>query len=145
VRSRDLDTDRYGHKPAKLPRMWRNVLLVVAALTVGGVASWLAYENFGTAPIDTESVGFVSLPNNAIQLNFTVTRKSPDKPAVCIVRAQDVTGNESGRREVLIPPGGPETSISAIIQNAREPVAADVFGCSYQVPAYLSSSTRPTG
>ena len=143
--SRDLDTERYGRKPARLPRRWRGALIVAGAIAVGGVATWLAYVNFGTAPIDTERVGFADLPHNAMRLTFTVTREHPDQPAVCIVDAQDVAGNESGRREVLVPPGGPQTTISAVIQNARPPVTADIFGCSYQVPAYLSTDVRPTG
>jgi uncharacterized protein DUF4307 len=143
--SSELDTERYGRKQPRLSRRWRGVLIIAGALAVGGVATWLAYENFGTAPIDTERVGFADLPANAMRLTFTVTRDQPDRPAVCIVRAQDVAGNESGRREVLISPGGPQTAISTVIQNARPPVTADVFGCSYQVPVYLSTGTRPTG
>jgi hypothetical protein len=143
--SSELDTERYGRKRSRLPSRWRGALIIAGALAVGGVATWLAYENFGTAPIDTERVGFTDLPANAVRLTFTVTREHPDRPAVCIVRAQDVAGNESGRREVLIPPGSAQTSISTVIQNARPPVTADVFGCSYQVPAYLSTGTRPTG
>ena len=110
----DMDTERYGRKQARLSKRWRGVLIIAGALAVGGVATWLAYENFGTAPIDTERVGFTDLPANAIQLTFTVTRDQPDRPAVCIVRARDVSGNESGRREVLIPPGGPQTPVSTV-------------------------------
>ena len=104
----------------------------------------LAYTNLGTAPIETERTGFHMVDGNAMRLDFTVTRDDPGRPAVCIVRVRAVDGAETGRKEVLVPPGGSTTGVSTVIRSSREPVTADVFGCSYQVPVYLSTSLRPT-
>jgi hypothetical protein len=35
--------------------------------------------------------------------------------------------------------------MTTVITSSGEPVTADVFGCSYQVPAYLSKHMPPTG
>ena len=36
-------------------------------------------------------------------------------------------------------------TVTTVITSSGEPVTADVFGCSYQVPAYLSTHMPPTG
>jgi hypothetical protein len=52
----------------------------------------------------------------------------------------DVTGAESGRKEILVPAGGGIRRLSTVIRSIGRPVTADVFGCSYDVPPYLSTS-----
>jgi Domain of unknown function (DUF4307) len=143
IGGRSLPDGRYG--PRGRPTSRRTYWIVGAcALLAGGLITYLAWTNLGGAPIETERSGFTNLPGNAMRLTFTVTRDQPDRPAVCIVRVRDRDGAESGRKEVLIPPGGTPTSVSTVIQSTREPVTADVFGCSYEVPEYLSS-TPPSG
>lgn len=139
-----LPKGRYGSRgrPPARRTYW---IVGIAAVAVGAVIAYLGYVNFGSTPISTERTGYESLPNNAMRLNFTVTRDHPERPAVCIVRVRGQDGGEGGRKEVLLPPGGTPTPVSTIIRSTVEPVVADVFGCSYQVPSYLSSSTRPSG
>jgi hypothetical protein len=139
-----LPKGRYGSRGRPTAR--RTVWIVGAAAVIfGGVVAYLAYTNLGGAPIETERTGYESLPGNAMRLNFTVTRDHPERPAVCIVRVRGRDGAEGGRKEVFIPPGGMPASATTIIRSTVEPIVADVFGCSYQVPPYLSTPTRPSG
>lgn len=142
--SSTLLEDRYGTKPKRASR--RTYWIVGAiALVVSGVVAWIGYVNFGTAPIDTQTTSFSNLPDNQMKMTFEVTRDTPERPAVCIVRARVLDGSEGGRKEVYIPPAQGPITMTTVITTSAEPVTADVFGCSYQVPAYLSTHMPPTG
>ncbi|HEY0449472.1 DUF4307 domain-containing protein [Actinophytocola sp.] len=136
--------DRYGTRPRKTSRRtyW---ILGACALLLGGVVAWVGYVNLGTAPIETQQDSFENLPNHAMRFTFEVTRDTPGRAAVCIVRTRVLNGSEGGRKEVLIPPGPAATRVTTVIKSSDEPVTADVFGCSYQVPAYLSTDLPPSG
>ncbi len=141
---RTLLEDRYGTRPARTSKRtyW---LLGASALIVSALVAWVAYVNLGSAPIETQSTSFENLPDNAMEMTFEITRDEPSRPVVCIVRALALDGTESGRKEVLVPPGDSATWMTTVIQNRAEPVTANVFGCSYQVPEYLSTELPPTG
>jgi hypothetical protein len=136
--------DRYGTKPRRASRRTYWVIGALA-LVVGAAVAWIGYQNLGTAPIETQSTRFSNLPDDRIELTFDITRDTPGRPAVCIVRARVIDGSEGGRKEVYIPPGAGTTTVSTVITSSGEPVTADVFGCSYQVPAYLSTHMPPSG
>lgn len=102
------------------------------------MATFIGYQNLGSAPIEAERIGFTELPNNAMEIEFSVTRENPDKPVVCVVRTREVDGPESGRREVLVPPADDGYIARAVIKSGERPVTADVFGCSYTIPEYLA-------
>lgn len=142
--SSTLLEDRYGKKPQ---RASKKVYWVVGAiaLVVSGFVAWVGYVNFGTAPIETQTTSFANLPDNQMRMTFQVTRDTPDRPAVCIVRVRKLDGSEGGRKEVYIPPASGAISMTTVITSSGEPVTADVFGCSYQVPAYLSKHMPPSG
>ena len=82
---------------------------------------------------------FVSalLAGNAVQLRLTVIRDDPAAPAVCIVRARSRDGEETGRKELFVPPAAGPIVLSTVVHTSRPPVTAEVYGCSFQVPAYL--------
>lgn len=142
--SSTLLEDRYGTKPKRASR--RTYWIVGAvALVVSGVVAWIGYVNFGTAPIETQTTSFANLPNNQMKMTFEVTRDTPERPAACIVRSRVLDGGEGGRKEVYIPPAQGPITVTTVITNSAEPVTAEVFGCSYQVPAYLSTHMPPTG
>jgi hypothetical protein len=144
VATRNLPEGRYGG--AKAPRPRRTVLvLAVCGVLFGAGVAWLAYTNLGSSPIETERAAFEGLPGNRMKLTFEVTRDTPGRAAVCVVRTRGLDGNEGGRKEVVIPPGPSVARVSTVISSTSEPVTADVFGCSYQVPAYLSTDQPPTG
>jgi hypothetical protein len=134
-----LPKGRYGTiRPSKTPR-WRMWVFTIVAVVVSSVIAYVAYKNLGTTPIDAERVGFSAKPGDSMEITVDVTRDQPDKPGVCIVRVRDISGAESGRKEILVPAGGESRRMSTVIRSSGTPVTADVFGCSYDVPRYLSS------
>jgi hypothetical protein len=139
-----LMEDRYGARPRRASRRTYWIFGAIA-LVVSGVVAWIGYQNLGTAPIETQTTSFDNLPDDRMALRFDVTRDAPERPAVCIVRVLVLDGSEGGRKEVYIPPGASTTTMTTVITSSGEPVTADVFGCSYQVPAYLSTNMPPTG
>jgi len=143
VGGRALPEGRYGlrGRPTSRRTLW---IVTACAIAVGCVVGYAAYTNLGSAEIEAERTGYTDMPGNALRMTFTVTRNHPDRPAVCIVRVRGLDGGETGRKEVLVPPGANTTPVSTVIQSTDEPVTADVFGCSYEVPAYLRS-TPPSG
>lgn len=142
--ARTLPEGRYGKQPSRRPR-WSVALMVAGGLALGVLAAFLAYRNLGAAPISTERAAFANLPGDRMRFTFDVTRRTPEQAAVCVVRVRTRDGVEGGRREVYIAPGADRVRVETIIRSTSEPVTADVFGCSYQVPAYLSTSAPPSG
>ncbi|WP_235022300.1 DUF4307 domain-containing protein [Amycolatopsis alkalitolerans] len=137
--TRALPEGRYG-TGGRPPARWRRRLFAAVALVAGGIVAWVAYVNLGPAPISAERVSFAAQPGNAMSVTINVTRDDPSKPGVCIVRLRDNSGAESGRKEVYIPAGDNHSRQTTVVQSIDRPVTADVFGCSYEVPTYLSSS-----
>ncbi|OLR90037.1 DUF4307 domain-containing protein [Actinokineospora bangkokensis] len=142
--ARQVPEGRYGTPRGRLSRP-AVVALVAAGLVVGGGVTWVAYRNLGSAPIEAERATFANLPGNRMEFAFDVTRRTPEQAAVCVVRTRGIDGQEGGRKEVYVPPGSSPTRVSTVITSGTEPVTADVFGCSYQVPAYLSTQRPPSG
>ncbi|RZQ63546.1 DUF4307 domain-containing protein [Amycolatopsis suaedae] len=138
-----LPEGRYGRSRRRTgtpTKRWQRVLAGAAAVAFGGVLTYVAYQNLGSTPIEAQRLGFAEQPGPAPAMSITidVTRDEPAKPGVCIVRVRDISGAESGRREVYVPPGETSTVITSVVQSMTRPVTADVFGCSYSVPEYLS-------
>jgi hypothetical protein len=119
-------------------------MLAGVGLLLGTAIAYVGYVNLASTPIDAQRIGYSSVDATSIKITFEVVRDEPDRPAVCVVRSRVRDGSEGGRKEVLIPSGGSSTTVSTIIKSAGEPVTADVFGCSYQVPTYLSTEAPPT-
>ncbi|WP_026423229.1 DUF4307 domain-containing protein [Actinokineospora inagensis] len=141
---RALPEGRYGRqRPARSRRMVAT--LTACGLVVGVVVAYVGYRNLGTSSVDAERTAFSSQPGNRMKMTITVTRDTPEKAAVCVVRVRGADGQENGRKEVYVPPGGASVQVSTVVRGTTEPVTADVFGCSYQVPAYLSTAQPPTG
>ncbi|PXY21457.1 hypothetical protein BAY60_27555 [Prauserella muralis] len=131
--------DRYGSArpgPRAPRRGWRVWLFVVLALAASGTAAYVAYTNLGDAPIEAQRVGFTERPGNAMEITIDIIREDPRRPGVCIVRVRDISGAESGRKEIYVAPG--VERMSTVVRSIGRPVTADVFGCSYNVPRYLS-------
>jgi hypothetical protein len=131
--------DRYGTVGRSGSRRWRRWLFTVIAVVVSCGIAWVAYVNLGAAPIDAERVAFENRPGNAMEITINVTRDQPDKAGVCVVRVRDRAGAESGRREVLVPAGAGHSRVSVVVKSIGMPVTADVYGCSYDIPRYMST------
>lgn len=136
--TRALPEGRYGRRPRQAPRRWRRWVFTTAGLAVGVVVTWVAYANLGPAPISADRVSFAAQPGNIMELTINVLRDDPSRPGVCVVRTRDSSGAESGRKEVFVPPGNDHSLQTTLIHSTDLPVTAEVFGCSYTIPPYLS-------
>jgi hypothetical protein len=133
-----LPEGRYGKPGKPLPR-WARWSLPVVAVLIGAVVAWVGYRNLGTKPVEGRQTAFTVLDDSSVEITFEVVRQTPDQPVVCIVRARSEDGDEAGRREVLVPAGADTVRETTVLRTSKRPVTGEVFGCSYQVPAYLST------
>lgn len=134
----DLPEGRYGKTRAARPSRWRRLVFLVVALLFSGAIAYVAFTNFGNAPIEGERISFDEKPGDAMEITINVTRDDPNRAGVCVVRVRDKAGAESGRKEVLVQPGAKNSRVTTTIKGIGRPVTADIFGCSYDVPRYLS-------
>jgi Domain of unknown function (DUF4307) len=132
-----LPEGRYGRRSPSARRRWLVPVGLVFTALLGLAVAVIGYRNLGATPIKGEAVSFTLLPGNAVQVRLNVIRDEPVRAAVCIVRARSRDGEETGRKEVYVPPARGPTMLSTVVHTSRPPVTADVYGCSFEVPAYL--------
>ncbi|MFW0796174.1 DUF4307 domain-containing protein [Gordonia sp. CPCC 205515] len=113
--------------------------LSVLVVVVGVALAWLGYTKFATPDVAGEATAYEILNPSTVSVQLTVTRKDPSEPAVCVVRGRSKDGDETGRREILIP-GGTQTQIGmrTEVTTSKPPVIGEVFGCTMNVPPYLT-------
>lgn len=130
---------RYGRQRlSRRQRRWMAVGLTVATLIAGVVLAVIAYQRFASEDVKGEMGGFEVTDDSSVSVTFSVTRKDPSQPAVCIVRARSYDGSETGRREVLVAPSTqPTVQVTTTVKTSRPPVVGDVYGCGTNVPSYL--------
>lgn len=131
--------DRYG-SATRAPRSKRWVTWVLTALVVlAGIGiAYIGYVKFTVKDVDGKQVAFDIVDNETMNIQFTVTRDDPSRPAVCIIRVRSKNGSETGRREVYVPPSGSQTvEITAPVHASEPPAVGDLYGCSLDVPDYL--------
>jgi hypothetical protein len=134
-----LPEGRYGTPRRPLPK-WARWSLPVIAVLLGGVVAWVGYRNLGTMPVEAKQTAFQVVDPGSVEITFEVVRQTPEQAVVCIVRARSQDGDEAGRREVLVTPGAGTVRATTLLRTSKAAVTGEVFGCSYQVPAYLSTS-----
>lgn len=131
-------TARYGRQ--KLSRRTRRrvgIGLFLLIVTVGVVIALVAFQRFG-ADVKGEIGGYQIIDDETVAVTITVTRADPSRPAVCIVRARSINGDETGRREILVPPStATSVVIDAVVKSTKPPVVGDIYGCGMHVPGYL--------
>lgn len=111
------------------------VLLVGALVVAGAVAG---YRLSATPTISGEVIGVTVVDDERTDVVMTVTRDDPGTAAYCIVRAQDQTKGEVGRREVYVPPSeNTAIQVDMSIATSARAFVADVYGCGDDVPDYL--------
>jgi len=126
-------------------RRWIYWSILAAFILAGCVVAYFYYENFAATPIDAQVSTYQVVNDHQINVTFTVTRDHPDQAADCILDAPAADGSEAGRREVYIPAGGSGGTLSTELQTDERATTAEFYGCSYQVPAYLTKSMPPSG
>ena len=144
--NQQLPPERYGSRGrvARPRPVLRWSLTAVVLVALRGVAV-LGYRTLGSAPIQGEQVAFRIVDDHTVQVTVEVQRDEPSKPADCVVRARAESGLEIGRREVLIRPSEGVTRQDTELTTSERAVVGEVYGCTYSVPEYLSTHTRPTG
>jgi len=114
--------------------------LFLLIVTVGVVIALVAFQRFGTGDVKGELGGYQLIDDQTVAVTITVTRDDPSVPAVCIVRARSIDGDETGRREILVPPSTEKSVVvDAVVKSTKPPVIGDIYGCGTDVPAYLTA------
>jgi hypothetical protein len=132
-----LPEGRYGRRAAGDRRRWAVPAGLALAVLIGLAVAVIGYRNLGAPPIQGEALSFTLLEGQAVQRRLSVIRDDPSRAAVCIVRARSRDGEETGRKEIYVPPADGPIVLSTVVHTSRPPVTADVYGCSFQVPPYL--------
>ncbi|WP_227996668.1 DUF4307 domain-containing protein [Nocardia australiensis] len=129
--------DRYGTEPRRRKR-WIPVVLGVVVVLLGLGVAYLGWQKYGPDDITAEQLGYTVVDDSTMTVQLKVTRKDPQRPVVCFVRAMARDGSELGRREVLIEPSISGTiKMSTTVRSSARPSASSIYACSDQVPAYL--------
>ncbi len=140
-----LPEGRYGSRGVGPRRRWVAPVGLLLAVLAGLVIAVIGYRNLGSTPVQGEALGFTLLDTTpgtnpetyGAELRLNVVRDDPSRPAVCIVRARSRDGEETGRKEIYVPPAAGPIVLTTVVLTSRPPVTADVFGCSLAVPPYL--------
>ncbi|HMT49361.1 DUF4307 domain-containing protein [Dietzia sp. UBA5065] len=112
------------------------LVVLVGALLVAGVVTM--YRLNATPDITGELFGVTVVDDGRTDLVVNVTRDDPATPVYCIVRAQDQTKGEVGRREVYVPPSESGTvQVETSVATFSRGFTGDVYGCGDDVPEYL--------
>jgi len=117
------------------------VLLLVFVVLAGLGLAIVGFRNYGSPPVEGRQTAFHVMDDGSVRVTLQVVREQPQRPAVCVVRARSVDGDETGRKEVFVPPGSRSVLLDTVVRTSRRAVTGEVFGCSYEVPEYLIPTT----
>ena len=133
---------RATYPPERSPQSKRRWFIAGSAFVViAGVAlAVFAYFKFAETDVKGEATGYEIIDSHTVAVQFTLTRPDPSQPAACVVRGRSLDGSETGRREILIPPGhDTQVGFKTRVQTSQPPVIGEVFGCTTKIPAYLKA------
>ena len=133
---------RATYPPERSPQSKRRWFIAGSAFVViAGVAlAVFAYFKFAETDVKGEATGYEIIDSHTVAVQFTLTRPDPSQPAACVVRGRSLDGSETGRREILIPPGhDTQVGFKTRVQTSQPPVIGEVFGCTTTIPAYLKA------
>ena len=143
--TQQLPEGRYGARTRTQPRPVLRWLLTAVVVLVLLVLAITSYRNIGSPPIQGKQVAFEVLDDSSVRIRFEVRRDDPSRPADCVVRARSEDGSEAGRKEVLIRPSEGMTIQETVLRTSSRATTGEVFGCTYNIPEYLSTHAEPTG
>jgi len=135
----DRPTARYGPQGlSRNTRRWIVIGLSALVVITGVVIAGVAFTRFGSGDVKGELGGYRIIDPHTVDVTLSVTRDDPSLPVVCIVRSRSYDGDETGRREVLVPPATATTvQVTTTVKSSRPAVMGDVYGCGTEVPGYL--------
>lgn len=130
-----------GRYPVERSRSSRRrwfIALSILVVIAGLIVAWVGYKSLSDAPVSGSGTGYEIVDDSTVDVQFTVTRSDPSKPAACVVRARSKDGAETGRREVLIPPSQDSAiGVKTTLRTSERAFVGEVYGCSIKVPDYL--------
>ncbi|ADT98146.1 Conserved membrane protein of uncharacterised function [Mycolicibacterium gilvum] len=132
-------TARYGRQTmSRRTRRWIAAGLTALVVVIGVAVAAVAFSRFGSSDVKGEMAGYELVDPHTVDVTISVTRDDPSRPAVCIVRARSRDGDETGRRELLVPPSSETTvQVRTTVKSSRPAVIGDIYGCGIDVPDYL--------
>jgi hypothetical protein len=136
---------RYGAPPKAGLRRTRYWVLLGGFVAAGVVIAVVAYRNLGAEPITPALTSYHVTDDHRVTAVFTVDRNDPRRAADCIVFALSADGDEVGRMEAYVPPSGTTVQLTSELRTAKRATTVEFYGCSYQVPSYLTKSMPPSG
>ncbi|WP_319435531.1 DUF4307 domain-containing protein [Mycobacterium sp. RTGN5] len=127
---------RQGLPPATRRRV--AFALGVLVLAAGVVLALIAYQRFEGNDVEGTIATYQVIDDQTVSVTISVTRKNPSQPVHCIVRVRSHDGDETGRREILVPPSQAATvQVTTLVKSYKRPFVGDIYGCGTDVPAYL--------
>lgn len=112
--------------------------LGVLVLAAGVVLALIAYQRFEGNDVEGKIAAYEVTDDHTVSVTISVTRKDPSQPAHCIVRVRSHDGDETGRREILVPPSQDATvQVTTFVKSYKRPFVGDIYGCGNDVPSYL--------
>ncbi|HVV18831.1 MAG TPA: DUF4307 domain-containing protein [Pseudonocardiaceae bacterium] len=142
---RERPAGRYGAPRSTRSRRWWYWALLAVFVVAGTVVAYVAYQNLGANPIDPEVTSYHVVDDGTVTATFTVDRDHPDQAADCIIYALSADGSEVARGEVYVPPSETTIQLSDTLRTDKRATTVEFYGCSYQVPPYLTKSMPPSG
>ncbi|MDK8769053.1 DUF4307 domain-containing protein [Corynebacterium freneyi] len=134
-------TARYGDTNRRLPGKLI-VVGIIGMLVVAAAYIFVQMNRVSTPDVTATQAGWAreeGREDDVFIFTLDVTREDPSLDAYCIIYALNYDVAEVGRRDVFIPAGGPSTvRLDVPIQTREKAVAGDVYGCSTEMPEFLS-------
>ncbi|QDQ97131.1 DUF4307 domain-containing protein [Tomitella fengzijianii] len=120
------------------------VILVAIVVLLGAGAAYSYYKSLGSTDLEGQAIRYEALDDTEMAADISLTRDDPSEAAMCVIRARDREGFEVARREVYFPPTGfDSTVVTTKLRTSSLGGVVDVYGCTYEVPAYLGTDTPP--
>ena len=122
---------RYGRRrePKRTPRL---VIAALAAATaaLAGVVGVTLFKAYGEREYSASVTAFAGITDTQVVVTFTV-RLPAEGRAICVVRARDETGVETGRQEIIVKagPDPAKTVVSHRLVTRTRPITGEVQGC----------------
>lgn len=132
-------TARYGRQRlSRRTGRWIALGLTALVVVIGVAVAAIAFTRLGSSDVEGEMAGYKIIDPSTVGVTVSVTRDDPSLPVVCIVRTRSYEGDETGRREVLVPPADAATvQVTTTVKSNGPAVVGDVYGCGTEVPEYL--------
>ncbi len=130
------------------PRGRKTLLAVLVALVVvaGAGVAYAYYSTLGSTDLKGEAIRWDDVDESTMTAQISLTRDDPSEPAMCVIRGRDRDGVEVARREVYFPATQfDDTVVTTSMRTSSRGGVVDVYGCTYNVPAYLEAPAPAGG